>query len=96
MGSTSGACMGSTNGQASGAGRGSISGQTSGASRSWTNSAAVKNLGEKRTRGNGSSRPPKLPVVGGKGSQPFCFVKKGTTFFFCWKVVDNTIPSFLE
>uniref|UniRef100_A0A2N9F2M6 Zinc finger PMZ-type domain-containing protein n=1 Tax=Fagus sylvatica TaxID=28930 RepID=A0A2N9F2M6_FAGSY len=53
--------------QASGAGRGSISGQASGASRSWTNGAAVKNLGEKRTRGNGSSRPPKLPVIGGKG-----------------------------
>jgi hypothetical protein len=30
-------------------------------------------------------------LYGGIGSQPFCFVKKGTTFFFCWKVVDNTL-----
>ena len=79
MGSTSGAGMGSTSGQASGAGRGSISGQASGvgrgsisgqassANRSQINGAAVKNLDQKRTRGSGSSRPPKLPVVGGKG-----------------------------
>ena len=59
--------MGSTSGQASGTGRNSISGQASSASRSWINGAAVKNLGEKRTRGSGSSRLPKLPVVGGKG-----------------------------
>uniref|UniRef100_A0A2N9HYT5 SWIM-type domain-containing protein n=1 Tax=Fagus sylvatica TaxID=28930 RepID=A0A2N9HYT5_FAGSY len=66
-GSISGVGRGSSNGQASGAGRGSISGEASGASRSWTNGAAVKNLGLARTRGSGSSRPPKLPVVGGKG-----------------------------
>uniref|UniRef100_A0A2N9J8Y1 Transposase MuDR plant domain-containing protein n=1 Tax=Fagus sylvatica TaxID=28930 RepID=A0A2N9J8Y1_FAGSY len=67
MGSTSDAGMGSTSGQASGVGKGSISGQASCASRSWTNGAAVKNLGEKRTKGSGSSRLPKLPVVGEKG-----------------------------
>uniref|UniRef100_A0A2N9G1J5 SWIM-type domain-containing protein n=1 Tax=Fagus sylvatica TaxID=28930 RepID=A0A2N9G1J5_FAGSY len=67
MGSTNGAGMGLCSGEVSGAGRGSICGEASGASRSWTNGAAVKNLGEKRTRGNGSSRPPKLPVGGGKG-----------------------------
>ena len=58
--------MGSTSGQPSGASKGSISGQASGASRSWTNGTTVKNLGKKRTRGSGSSKPPKLPVVGGK------------------------------
>ena len=46
---------------------GSTNGQASGASRSWTNGAVIKNLGEKRIRGSGSSRPPKLPVVGRKG-----------------------------
>uniref|UniRef100_A0A2N9J0T5 Uncharacterized protein n=1 Tax=Fagus sylvatica TaxID=28930 RepID=A0A2N9J0T5_FAGSY len=63
-----GSGRGATSGVSNGAGRGS--GASSGAGRrqrSWTNGAAVKNLGEKRRRGSGSSRPPKLPVVGGKG-----------------------------
>ena len=58
--------MGLTSGQASSAGMGSISGQASGASRDSTSGAAVQNVSEKRTRGSGSSRPPKLSVVGGK------------------------------
>ena len=66
-GSTSRVGIGSTSGQASGAGKGSINGQASGASRSSTSGSAVQNVGEKRTRGGGSSRPPKLPLVGGKG-----------------------------
>ena len=57
MGSNTGAGMGSTNGQASGA------------SRSWTNGATVKNLSKKKTRRNGSSRPPKLSV--GKANDSF-------------------------
>uniref|UniRef100_A0A2N9J2B3 MULE transposase domain-containing protein n=1 Tax=Fagus sylvatica TaxID=28930 RepID=A0A2N9J2B3_FAGSY len=50
-------------GATSGVGRGSISGQASG--------AAVQNVGEKSTRGGSSSKPPKLPVVGGKGRWQF-------------------------
>ena len=66
-GSTSRVGIGSTSGQASGAGKGSINGQASGASRSSTSGSAVQNVGEKRTRGGGSSRPPKFSLVGGKG-----------------------------
>ena len=66
-GSNSGAGRSSTSGQASGAGKGSVSGQASGASRGSTNGAVVQNVGEKRTRESGSSRPSKLLVVGGKG-----------------------------
>ena len=53
-----GADRGATSG-GKGAGKSAISGEASG--------AAVHNIGEKRKRGGGSSRPPKLPIVGGKG-----------------------------
>jgi hypothetical protein len=89
-------------GATSGVGRGSISGQASG--------AAVQNVGEKSTRGGSSSKPPKLPVVGGKGKWQFLrnnavFKKQWWKFFviegnrllaFCFIKKRNTFFILLE
>ena len=70
-----GASRGAVSGAHTSAGRGASTGATSGACKGAKNGAnkgeasgaAKHNVGEKRKRGGGSSRPSKLPVVGGKG-----------------------------